>query len=1529
HVPPGPAGQRSGAAVQQPGQRAPAAVVQSAAAGPGGGGVSEGVATLGAHPAGSTGVLPGLPGRPATQPPEYPGCPDMAVPGEPFVLGDRSLSISSFHQATDHTFLQKCHYHHGDHPHYTKPQLPLPIFTVRHYAGPVTYQVHKFLNRNRDRLDPAVVEMLAQSQLQLVSCLFQEAEPDEFGGGRGKPTLAARFQKSLGDLLAQLGRSHVCFIQCLNPNPGKLPGLFDVDHVAEQLRQAGILEAVCTRSANFPIRLPFQAFLDRFRALGTEEQGELSDRERCGIILNQVLAAESPLCHLGATQVLLREPGWQQLEQCRAQQHAQALLTLHRGLRVCISHQRLRLLLRMQARVRGLQARKRYLRRRAALGQLNTIVLAARPLLWRRRRPQLGRRHIWHSVGAFETVPSMELGRLEIPAELSVMLKTAEGRQHARVHSITEAMPPEVPARPSLTLPPDINQFPFSSFISIGFQEPSLPHPGQLLTKPLTRLDGENPQHALDINKVMLRLLGDGSLAPWQEQTMGQYLVRQGQRRPGLRDELFSQLVAQLWRNPDEQQSQRGWALMAILLSAFPPMHTLQKPLLKFVSDQAPRGMAALCQHKLLGALEQMQLAPGSARAHPPTQLEWTAGWRRGRMALDVSTFNEECYSAEVESWTTGEQFAGWILQSRGLDPPPRGWSVSLHCRDSWRDLAGCDFVLDLIGQTEDPGDPAWHHSYPIAPRGLAENIPLAPSIQAPSLPPGPPPGPAPTLPSRGLTGESRTSGSLDGFLDHLFKPVLSPGLSDLEQGRALSGRMKGGGAMGPMQQGSYPMVYPGMVQMPSYQPAMMPAPMPMMPAMGPVPAMVVPPQPQPVLPSLDARQLAAQQQDFINQQARILAQQMTTQAMTLSLEQQAKQLQKQTTAPGPAPTAASLTSPPPAITHKPETPTPQKEPESGLELVGARLREAPQEAEDRHPRPRSFQQKRDYFQKLGQQPSKVKTMKPPAKVKIPQAEVQDEEPEEEEQRAGGEEAGGRLGLRGSAQGLTSFLSSWAGPSVPPPQVVKKPPLSQGAARAAQEAEAEPATEVGPGGGHRPAGGKAVVRSSDPEPWRAEPSREIRNIIRMYQSRPGPVPVPVQPARKPPQSFLKKNNPKDEALAKLGINGASSPPQTLPSPGKAPPPAVAPRPRARPRLMPSSSIKEKQGPLQELFGQNPPTAQKPPPPPAPPLPPPWEPASPPAEPCSLVEPMGDQGVSTQLLVPSGSVCFSYASAPWRLFLRKEVFYPRESFSHPYCLRLLCEQILRDTFAESCIRISQDERRKMKDLLGDLEVGLDSLDTAEDGVKKRIVVAARNNWANYFSRIFPVSGESGSDVQLLAVSHRGLRLLKMTQGPSLHPDQLKTLCSYSFAEVLGVECPASSTLELSLKSEQLVLHTARAGAIKAMVELFLSELKKASDSGYVIALRSYITDDHSLLSFQRGDLIKLLPVATLEPGWQFGSTGGRSGLFPADIVQPAAAPDSFFSTEQRSSQGHKGQLQRREWDRASEVRKTGEAEARPH
>nr|XP_020858352.1 myosin XVB isoform X1 [Phascolarctos cinereus]XP_020858353.1 myosin XVB isoform X1 [Phascolarctos cinereus]XP_020858354.1 myosin XVB isoform X1 [Phascolarctos cinereus] len=1096
----------------------------------------------------------------------------------------------------------------------------------------------------------------------------------------------------------------------------------------------------------------------------------------------------------------------------------------------------------------------------------------------------------------------MELGRLEIPAELSAVLKTSEGRRHVMAENITEALPPEVTAQDELALPPDIDRFPFSSFISENFQKPTLPTLGQPLTSPLTHLDRVSLQLALDVNKVMLRLLGDLSLQSWQEQTLGTYLAHQGQCHPALRNEIFCQLVTQLWHNPDEQQSHRGWALMAILLSAFTPTTTLQKPLLKFVSDHAPKGIAAVCQHKLLGALQQSQSVVNSVRAYPPTQLEWISGWRCGRMVLDVFTFSEERYSAEVKSWTTGEEFAGWILQTRGIEQPIRGWSVSLISGDSWQDLAGCDFVLDLIGQTEYLGDPSAPDSYPITPHnGTSEDIPSPPGIQAPLLTPAPPLGPAPSLPQRSYPRQPQSSKSLDGFLDNLFDPVLSPGSRQgLEQTRALNSRMKGGGGIG-TQQGGYSLMYPGMMQMPNYQPAMgamMPAPVPLMPAipsmpsvpsMGGVPAMpgmMMPSQSQPVVPTLSAEELAAQQQSFINQQAMILAQQMTTQAMTLSLEQQA-QIQRLSQASIYAPQLTPSTPKPkksPAVVSK-SSPVLKAEPQRSLEPA-----EIPEVEEEKLRQPNTFQEKRDYFQKIGQESIWLKKVKPLAKVPIPQREIEQGEEEEEEEEE----------------------EEIKAPS--PPPVVKKPlnkkeggDKTKNEDGAGAKARDEVKTNISPQAKsqkeskERPPG--AVVRSSKPAHKLEEPSREIRNIIKMYQSRPAPAPEPIQPARKPQKSFIKKNDPKDEALAKLGLSGnCLPPPASALGPKRDSPPPVPSRPKSPISFGSSSSIKEKQRPLKDLFAPvqdmtsipESPSSPPPPPPPPPPSLPPESPAPPTSDP---VLSMKDEHISTKLLPPSSSVCFAYASATWRLFLQKEVFYPRENFNHPYCLRLLCEQILRDTFTESCIRISPDERNKMKAMLADLQVGMNASSITEDSIKKRIVVAARDNWDNYFSRIFRVSGESGSDVQLLAVSHRGLRLLKVVNNATFFTDHLKTLCSYSFAEVLEVKAEGHGILQFSLRNEKLILRTTQAQTIKSMVELFLNELKK--DSSYVIALQSYVTDDRSLLSFRCGDIIKLLPMASLEPGWQFGSIGGRSGLFPSNTVKVAAVPDYFtFPKEQK-------------------------------
>lgn len=37
-----------------------------------------------------------------------------------------------------------------------------------------------------------------------------------------------------------------------------------------------------------------------------------------------------------------------------------------------------------------------------------------------------------------------------------------------------------------------------------------------------------------------------------------------------------------------------------------------------------------------------------------------------------------------------------------GCDKKSRGWSISMLTGNTWQDLLGCDFVLDLIGEMEE-----------------------------------------------------------------------------------------------------------------------------------------------------------------------------------------------------------------------------------------------------------------------------------------------------------------------------------------------------------------------------------------------------------------------------------------------------------------------------------------------------------------------------------------------------------------------------------------------------------------------------------------------------------------------------------------------------------------------------------------------------------------------------------------------------------------------------------------------------------
>ncbi|KAF4084927.1 hypothetical protein AMELA_G00111590 [Ameiurus melas] len=1349
-------------------------------------------------------------------------------------------------QATDHTFLQKCHYHHGNSPYYAKPKIPLPVFTVYHYAGAVTYQVHNFLNKNHDQFRAEVLELFARSRLQMVSGLFRKVQEHYIhqkqlrARGRGNrhqaSTVAAHFQQSLNELITRLDRCKNTFIRCFKPNFVKLPGIFDVEYIATQLKHGGILETIQIRKQGFPIRIPFKCFMERFGVLLAQRAVNLSDKELVVSLLESI-GAEDTQYQLGLTKVFMKESLYQQVEQKWSSTQTWAAIIIQRNIRGFICRRNFRFFKQkaivLQSHIRGHQAR-------ALLGW--QLLVSHHFFRNSTREPEQNR---WSNRSLHIQGWMWECWRSQLIYQLDCVVQQGVHRGQGS------------------------QSYPFSRYANTVLKDGWCQAQGRALQRPLTSLEPGDAHIALEIYRLLLRFCGDSEMTGWQEQMLGNYIVEKGQSRSSLRDEILAQLVYHTWDCEGEEGSLRAWFLLSSCLSAFTPSPSQDKPLLKYVSDQGPGEYRSLCQHKLLTSL---QLPSPACRQHPPTQLEWTANQRKGKMVVEVNTFIEEKLTAEVESWTTGEQLASWLLSFRRVPELQRGWSVSLLAEEGWSDLNGCDYVMDLLARAEIDvplGQTSAHPDYLFSDMGdrmmaleLDEFIPPAPSMQAPGLPPSHA-APWDTYGAR--------APKLDSYVDDLFDPVLDQGPPDFERTAMLNRRMRGGGGMlpsmyngsgVPMPMPAYNMGMPMNPAMPAYGATpMMPNMMPgvaQMPVMPPMPSMVMPgAMAQSALPTsptaINPQQLAEQQQTFINQQALLMAQQMTLQAMTLSQQQQQEQLQKQRKQQQkqqqqqhPQPQSSQSSTPPEeptrTIVDKPNNPPVQH----NIPVVQQPVTEDNSATAQK---PESFQQKRAFFQKIGTQEPRPKA---PPKVAKP--------------------------LIYAAPPAQARAPSPVKLEVKPPPEPSKPPESP----------------------------KPEHESPPMSPSKPEPSSNIRDIIKQYQNRPPPEPKVYEPVRVPAKHFAKKNDPKEEALAILRAKGSASsqkkqwvaPPPQKKEPQFSPPPPPPPAPPAPPPQLEkpaprsiSNNMKQKQRSLADLFGsQRSQAPLTPPPEPAPTLPNNIPDPPPMAAPgLSQLQRMGnEESVRSQLHKFSASVYFSYAHMTRKLFLRKELFYPREKFTHPYILNLLCEQIMRDTYSDACVRISREERRKMKDLLARFHVGTSISAMQDDAMKKRVVMAARDNWANYFTRLFRMNVGNGGDTQILGVSHRGIKMLRIVKASGINPKHLKLLRSYSYAEMLSVDQKGAETVVISLKSEELQLRSPQAPQITHVLRLFLIELTKGSD--YVIALKSYVTDDKSLLSFQKGDVIKLLQMDSLQDGWKFGSTGGRSGLFPADITQPCAPPD---------------------------------------
>ncbi|XP_017678532.1 PREDICTED: unconventional myosin-XV [Lepidothrix coronata] len=1226
------------------------------------------------------------------------------------ILDDQSC----FPQATDHTFLQKCHYHHGTNPLYTKPKMPLPEFTIKHYAGKVTYQVHKFLDKNYDQVRQDVLDLFISSKTKVVANLFfgraqvmaRQRSLIRRSSTRTRrykaPTVAARFQQSLLELVEKMERCNPFFVRCLKPNNKKEPGLFEADVVSSQLRYSGILETIRIRKEGFPIRIPFLVFIDRYRCLVDMWSNIIPNGANCVEMLRNLCTVNPGMYYVGVTKLFLKEQLYQALESKRARAHHLAALTLQRYARTFFIKRRFRSLRRkivlLQSRARGYLARQRYRRMRHTLIKFRSLVhiyVNRRRYLKRkedaRRRAEEEKERMKEELTRREVV---DVTHLEIPAELMGLLEAAAAAQEVNAGCVVLVPPPALQPDSKLTLPLDINDYPMAKYVRGHFQEPAFGMLTAPLKAPLTRLDEELCHEALSIFQLILRFMGDPGLGGLQETLFGNYIVQKGLSVPGLRDELLAQAANQVWRNTNVNNEERGWLLLATCLSAFPPSAAFDKYLLKFVSDYAFAGYKPVCQRKLMHAMARSQLGTAAARTFPPSLLEWTANRQQASMALDLHCFNGDQFSCPIHSWSTGEDLAGDVLKHRGLAEGWRGWSVAMKVGSQWAELAGHDYVLDLISDLELlRGFPRQKSCFLIAwdgteSLGRDSRVVLGHGLDLDEVPP-PPAVKAPTLPSTemyhphdGEFGEPRSQKGLDRYLDSLFDPVLSYGNGELEKPTILSQRMKGGGGVGGGDSGS------------------------------------------------DANRS------------------------------------------GP-----------------------------------------PVPAEMRQPR--------------GTEPALSLQSRPDAN---------------------------------QPPGLSGRAAEGTPPCTPQPR-----PYSQKAAAVGRRWPGELVRHSRLNSEHFP-----------------RPTHDIRNIIRQCQPA-------LRSSQAPSKLFGKKVDPHEEAMQilKEQLSAARVPAAVGPKEVVA---TVKPVPSARYQL---------RAPTGRPAATRPPVS------------------------VSRELPSEAQQVQTQLHRSCSEDFYTYHNVPWKIFIRKEVFYPKDSINNPLLLDLIFRQIFNDVLSDTCIRISQEERLRLKSLFA--ENKLDSFSpVATESVKREIIAAARDGCEVYFSRLFPATGSVGTGVQILAVSHTGIKLLRLVKGTNVPGEQLRVLRAYSYADVLFVTTPSRNMLEFNLRSEKLILFSPKAPQVKVMVDHFITELRK--DSQYVVAVRNYSPEDGGQLSFHKGDIIHLqslehperdyyygcvvrkkvmyleeLKTGTQDFGWKFGAIHGRPGLFPAEYVQPVAAPDFVHLAAERKEE----------------------------
>jgi len=185
-------------------------------------------------------------------------------------------------------------------------------FTIKHYAGEVTYELAGIIEKNKDTFITDHLQVIQMTQNQFLNALFPESvSVDETK--RQPKTASMRIVESCNDLVEKLSQSTPHYIRCIKPNDNKQCDFFDLPRVEHQIKYLGLLDNIKVKRAGFAFKTTFKKFMDRYylispsTAYAAKNIWKGSDYDGCRAILQDQPIAPTEW-QLGKTKVFIRSP---------------------------------------------------------------------------------------------------------------------------------------------------------------------------------------------------------------------------------------------------------------------------------------------------------------------------------------------------------------------------------------------------------------------------------------------------------------------------------------------------------------------------------------------------------------------------------------------------------------------------------------------------------------------------------------------------------------------------------------------------------------------------------------------------------------------------------------------------------------------------------------------------------------------------------------------------------------------------------------------------------------------------------------------------------------------------------------------------------------------------------------------------------------------------------------------------------------------------------------------------------------------